>query len=227
MVDMMAMSVLLVVLFVLSGIFSGSETAYTTLSAAQLHQLSESGRAGRRVWRMCRHTNRLIVAILIGNNLANIGLSVVATAMLVAWVSDAGGEPGAHLWKLTLVLTVLVLILSEITPKVLARSRPQLVARLLSLPLRTWELVMWVPARLLEGVARGVRYVIGMPGEQTAEQKGQRELTALIDMGRSLGLLGEKDHEFMHRILRRSRTRSSNGIQERPDVLQKLFLREG
>jgi len=195
------------VLLVLSGLFSGSETAFTSLSPAQLHQLRLSGRTGRRVWRMCRRTSRLIVAILIGNNLANIGLSVVSTVLVLTWLKEQGLDPSTRLVELTVVLTFVVLIVAEITPKVLARSRPRFFSRLISLPLRLWVLLMWLPAALLEALARGVGRLVGVRGQLTDEQKSRIELATLIDMGRSEGLLGAYSHQFMHRIMRHGQRR--------------------
>ena len=78
---------------------------------------------------------------------------------------------------------------------------------------------MWVPAALLEALARLLGRTVGVTQELTAEQKGRSELTALIDMGHHVGLLGEKDHELMHRILRRGKTRLADLFVHRTKVV--------
>jgi len=109
--------VLLGVLLLLSGFFSGTETAFTSLTAAQVHDMRKlSPKRGMIIDRLMRRPARLLTTVLIGNNLVNVGASAVATVLTIT-LFGSGYE-----WAMTAVLTVLLLIFGEVTPKQLAIS---------------------------------------------------------------------------------------------------------
>ena len=114
----------IIVLIAVSGLFSGSETAVTAASKARMLQLEKAGdrRAGI-VGRLIQERERLIGALLLGNNLANILSSALATTVFVALFGDAG------VIYATLFMTAIVLVFAEILPKTLAITRPDDAAR--------------------------------------------------------------------------------------------------
>lgn len=110
--------IVLIILIILSGFFSAAETALTTVNVNKLRALSdEGGRRGKkalRVIKMRDNSSKLLSAILIGNNIVNLSASALATLLATnlfgkAWVGAATG-----------ILTFIILILGEITPKTLA-----------------------------------------------------------------------------------------------------------
>ena len=105
----------IVLLLLLSAIFSGSETALTTASQARMHHLKRKGnrRAGI-VSALNDRRERLLGTILLGNNLVNILASALATSVMIGWL----GDPGVA--YATVVMTLLILIFSEILPKTYA-----------------------------------------------------------------------------------------------------------
>jgi Mg2+/Co2+ transporter CorB len=105
----------IVVLLILSAIFSGSETALTTASQARMHHLQKEGnRRARSVNRLIEDRERLIGAILLGNNAVNILASALATNVLIALLGDVGVAIAS------VAMTALVLIFSEVMPKTYA-----------------------------------------------------------------------------------------------------------
>ena len=115
--------ILLVVLIVLSAFFSSSETSMMSLNRYRLKHLSKEGhRAARRASRLLERPDRLLGTILVGNNIVNILAASIATVIAV----DVWGEAGIAI--ATMILTVVVLIFGEITPKTLAALRPELIA---------------------------------------------------------------------------------------------------
>jgi Mg2+/Co2+ transporter CorB len=105
----------ILVLILLSAFFSGSETALTAASRPLMHQLENNGnrRAGM-INRLNEHQERLIGAILLGNNIVNILASALATSVMIALYGEAGVAYA------TLIMTLLVLIFAEILPKTYA-----------------------------------------------------------------------------------------------------------
>ncbi|MDP6707216.1 MAG: HlyC/CorC family transporter [Alphaproteobacteria bacterium] len=105
----------IVVLLLLSGLFSGSETALTAASRAQMLSLAKQGsRRAELVNFLSDHKERLIGSILLGNNLVNILASALATSLLIGIFGDAGVAYA------TVVMTALVLIFAEVLPKTYA-----------------------------------------------------------------------------------------------------------
>lgn len=106
---------IIILMLILSAFFSGSETALTGASKPVMHQLERSGdHRAEIVNRLHDHKERLIGAILLGNNLVNILASALATSLLIAAFGDAG------VVYATLAMTLLVLIFAEILPKTYA-----------------------------------------------------------------------------------------------------------
>ncbi|MCT7377382.1 HlyC/CorC family transporter [Chelativorans salis] len=111
--------VILALIF-LSFLFSGTETGMTAVSRARLHTLERTGdkRAGL-VSRLIERRNRLVGALLIGNNLVNIFASALATSLFLTLFGEAG------VFYATLVMTVMLVIFAEILPKSWALARPE------------------------------------------------------------------------------------------------------
>jgi putative hemolysin len=110
------MLILLVVFLGFSAFFSGSETALMAVSRLRLRHLAQTKPKGAGiVERLLKRPEKLIVTILLGNNLVNVAMSAIATALAISvW-----GERG--IVYVTVVLTIIILIFAEITPKVYAR----------------------------------------------------------------------------------------------------------
>ena len=121
---MLTTVIIIAILLILSAFFSGSETALTAASRPLMHQLEQNGdNRARIVNRLYEHKERLISAILLGNNLVNIMASALATSMLIALFGDAGVAYA------TIVMTLLVLIFAEILPKTYAFRNANQAAR--------------------------------------------------------------------------------------------------
>ncbi|MBF0187625.1 MAG: DUF21 domain-containing protein [Magnetococcales bacterium] len=111
----MADILILLLMLVLSGLFSGSETALTSVSMIRAEALMNEGRPGAKaLFALKSNTNRMLIAILIGNNLVNIGASAMTTVLATELFGALG--PGLAVGGLTLA----ILVFGEITPKTFA-----------------------------------------------------------------------------------------------------------
>ncbi|WP_208987538.1 HlyC/CorC family transporter [Roseibium marinum] len=179
------------VLLVLSGFFSGSETALTAASRARLHQLEKNGdwRAGVAN-RLMASRERLIGALLLGNNLVNILASALATSVFLSLF----GKSGVAL--ATLVMTVLVLVFSEVLPKTWAISNPERFALAVSPIVR---LVVAVFGPVVIGVEWIVRHLLKLVGVNVGDDKSilsaLDELRGAVDLQHIEGAIekGERD----------------------------------
>lgn len=186
---------LLLLLFALSALFSGSETAYFSLRSTDLAQLRSIERAaGRRAAALLDRANDLLSALLIGNLLANTAASVVATGLFLGWFGSRGLAAAVPL------LTLALLIFGEITPKLLALRWRRQVAMAVQRPLAFWVALMR-PLQMVIGWFIG-RLLRVLPFERT----GSRALTAAelqtaCDLAIEEGVLSETEGRFLARLL--------------------------
>ena len=116
---MIEIALAILVLLILSAFFSGSETALTAASRAVMHHLDQNGdQRAKMVNRLSEDKERLIGAILLGNNLVNILASALATSLLITLFGDTG------VVYATVAMTFLVLVFAEILPKTYAIRIP-------------------------------------------------------------------------------------------------------
>lgn len=123
--------IILLFLILLSGFFSGSEIGMMSLNRYRLrHLVKKNNKQAIRVNQMLARPDKLLSVVLIGNTLANIVASTVATLVGQRLYGDAG------IAIATVLLTLIILVFSEMTPKTLAALHPQQVAFITSLPLK-------------------------------------------------------------------------------------------
>lgn len=144
-------------LLVLSAFFSGSETALTATSRARMHKLEGDGdKRAARVNALIRDRERLIGAILLGNNLVNILASALATTLFLGLFGASGVA-----WA-TIVMTLLVVIFSEVAPKTAAIARPDSIAMFVA-PILRWIVLAFTPLTyVLQLVVRAALTLIGL-----------------------------------------------------------------
>ncbi len=205
--------VLLVILLGLSAVFSGSESAFFSLSAAELARLEASGsRAGRRAAALVRRSHDLLSALLMGNLLVNTAASVVATSVCLKLFGERGIAIAIP------VVTVLLLLFGEITPKLVALSRREKVAAVAQLPIGMWVLV----ARPVLWLTRGL--VDAVLGVLPADRPGSRplntgELQTACDLAIEDGTLTETEGRSLARLLQLSGVEVQHIMVPRPAVV--------
>ncbi|MEL7486277.1 MAG: HlyC/CorC family transporter, partial [Pseudomonadota bacterium] len=169
-----------VALLALSAFFSGSETALTATSRARMHKLEGDGdpRAGA-VNTLIQDRERLIGAILLGNNLVNILASVLTTSLFVSLF----GSGGSTLALATAVMTILVLVFAEVTPKTAAIARPDAFAMFIAPAMRVIVFVFAPVTRIVQMIVRGALHVVGLNvNEDSAVLSATEELRGAIDL---------------------------------------------
>src|ERR1700752_2200620 len=151
-----AFSVVLACLFV-SAFFAASETALTGASRASMLRLSKHGnRQAIIVSRLLDMRERLIGALLLGNNIANIGASALATGIFTAWFGAIG------VLYATGVMTVLVVIFAEVLPKTIAFNAPDRIALAVARPMMLTLLVLGPLLTVIEAVVRVLMRLLGI-----------------------------------------------------------------
>ncbi|MEL6959331.1 MAG: HlyC/CorC family transporter [Pseudomonadota bacterium] len=178
-------------LLVLSGFFSGSETALTAASRGKLRSNADKGNKGaERAFRITEDRERLIGSVLLGNNLVNI----LATALTTAMFTRALGEGGVAV--ATAIMTILILIFAEVLPKTYAITNPERAAGFASLPI---SIVVTVFAPIVSFVRVLVRGVLRAVGVQTDPDSNilavREEIAGALQMGHSEGVVEKEDRD--------------------------------
>jgi Mg2+/Co2+ transporter CorB len=165
-------------LLVCSGFFSGSETAMTGASRARMHALEQQGsRAATIVNRMWLRKERLIGAILLGNNLVNIAASAIATSVAITLLGENG------VFAATVVMTLLVLIFSEVLPKTYAIHHADRMAVFVGPILRVFVVIFGPVNHAIFLVVRGTLKLVGVDiGNPIGSDQSEEELRGAIDL---------------------------------------------
>lgn len=179
----------ILLLLVMSGFFSGSETALTAASRGKLRNQADKGSKGAaRALQITEDNERLIGSVLLGNNLVNILAASLATSIF----TRAFGESGVAL--ATLVMTLLVLIFAEVLPKTYAITNSEKAASLVSYPI---SVVVTIFAPIVAAVRLLVRGVLRIFGVQIDPDSNildvHAEIEGALAMAHSEGVV-EKEH---------------------------------
>ncbi|MCL1040579.1 MULTISPECIES: HlyC/CorC family transporter [Shewanella] len=171
-------SVLLILLFVLiiiSAYFSGSETAMMSLNRYRLRHLANSGHKGaKRAIKLLERPDRLIGLILIGNNLVNILASAIATILGIRLFGDLGVAIA------TGVLTLVVLVFAEVTPKTVAALHPERIAFPSSILLKALLVVLSPLVKIVNFITSTFLRLLGIRSVKADDALSQEELRTVV-----------------------------------------------
>ena len=187
----------IVVLLVLSAFFSGSETALTAASRARLHHLESQGnRRAKMVGRLSEQKDRLIGAILLGNNLVNILASALATSILISYFGDAG------VVYATIAMTALVLIFAEILLKTYALRRADRTALAVA-PII--NVIVFLLSPLTRGLQVIVRFNLRLVGIDVSASEqltsAAEEIRSTVDLHSMEGSIVKHERDMIGSIL--------------------------
>jgi Mg2+/Co2+ transporter CorB len=188
----------ILVLLTVSALFSAAETALTGVSRGRMHQLEREGdKAAKRVNRLIEDQERMLGAVLLGNNLINILCSALVTEVLSKSVPGAWGVAIA-----TGITTALVLIYAEVLPKTLAIGRPDLIARALSGPVWLMVQVFGPFIAAIQWVIGGCLRLIGIADVGAADAAAaQEEIRGAVEYHHSEGLVESRDRRMLGGVL--------------------------
>ncbi|MFC1801365.1 CNNM domain-containing protein [Nanoarchaeota archaeon] len=185
--------IILVVLLFFSAFFSGIETALMSLTMAKVNALVKQKKRGAHVLhRIKQKPKELIITILIGNNLVNIGAASLATVVF----TDLFGSKGLGI--ATGVMTFLILVFGEITPKTLATQNAQRISLLVARPIE-WLYYLLLPVVIVfELVTRVTSFILGSKKEKEISEE---EIKTIVTMGQAEGILSQEAAEMMHNVI--------------------------
>ena len=185
----------LVILLLLSAFFSSAETALTTVNKILMRTLSEAGnKKADRVLRVTDDSAKMLSAILIGNNLVNISASALATML----ASRLWGNVGAGI--ATGVLTLLVLIFGEVTPKTMATIHADTlslkIAWIIDLLMKVLTPVIFIVNKL----SLGFLFILRVDPNSKKSEMTEEELRTIVDVSQETGVIEDDERDMIHNL---------------------------
>lgn len=204
---------LLLAMLLLSIFFSGSETSLFALSETEIAGLAERpGRAGRRVRELLDSAPRLLAALLIGNLVANTVASVAATSMLMRSLGPGG------IFVAVPLMTIVLLLVGEITPKLVALRYRTAMSLIVQGPLSLWLLAMRPVLELVSRLSETL--LVRLPYDRTGSRPlTPAELATAAELAVDDGTLSETEGRFLARLLRLEEREVREVMTPRPAVV--------
>lgn len=187
--------IFLIVLVVLSGFFSGAETALTSVNKIRLKSLAENGNEkAARTLRVAENYERMISTVLIGNNIVNIASASLATVIFTVLL---GADRGAAVS--TVVMTIVVLIFGEVLPKNYAKNNADSLAMLVSGPISFLMTIFKPFSAALSALSRLMARLTG--GEDDKPSVTEEELKYIVESIEEEGVLEENESDLVQSAL--------------------------
>lgn len=187
--------VVLIILLLLSAFFSSAETALTTANRIRMRTLAEDGDArAARVLRITDDSGKMLSAILIGNNIVNLSASSIATSLAIKlWGSVGAGIA-------TGVLTLLILIFGEISPKTLATIHSERIALMYSGVISLLIKVLTPVIYIINKFSIGFLMLLRVDPNAGAQQMTEEELRTIVDVSKESGVIESEEHAMINNL---------------------------
>ena len=217
------------VLLCLSTFFSSCEMAFSTLNRIKLKSLAAKSKRARLVLKMLEMYDKLLSTVLIGNNVVNIAASALAAALFI----DLFGQKGVSI--ATLIMTILVLVIGDISPKALAKETPELTAIRNAQLLRFFMFLLTPINILISGWKKLLMIVFPVKGDRSTTEG---ELLTYVEEVRQEGAINIHEEAMIRQVIEFDDLRASGIFTPRIDVaavslscsleeIEKKFLETG
>ena len=204
--------ILMLICIAFSAYFSATETAFTSLNRVVIKTLANDGnRKAKRVLRLSENYDKLLTTILVGNNIVNIGLSSIATLFFIQNVSENLGATIS-----TIVVTIVVLIFGEITPKSIAKENAENFAMAISGSI-SFFMIIFTPLNYFFSFFKKI-------GSKLFKSKGvnsatENEILTLVDEAESQGEFDSEESELIRSAIEFSDVEAIDIFTPRVDVV--------
>lgn len=202
------------VLLAASAFLAMSEAAFLAINKVRLRHLMQRGSpSAKLVYQLLTHVDRLITTVLVSNNLVNVIITVLGTLLCVELLGVRRGPVVA-----SILMTLLILVVAEITPKLFAARHADRIALLLAWPLRGLIGLMRPIVWLLNGLSQVVLRLLGERRLPRSPLVTEEELKVMMEMGREAGVLAEQELRLLHRILEFSDSTVRDAMVPREEI---------
>ena len=186
--------IILLILLLLSGFFSSAETALTTVNKIRLRYLAEEGnKRAATTLKITENSGKMLSAILIGNNIVNLSASALTTSLAY----NLGGPAVAIA---SVVLTVLILLFGEITPKTLASIHSEKLALLYAPVIDIFMKVMTPVIFVINNLSNLVMLILRIDPNAKMNTMTENELRTIVDVSHEDGVIESEEKEMIYNV---------------------------
>lgn len=208
---------ILVILILLSGFFSASETALTAYRSNNLEKLDVEKK--RRVYELLKQwlkePNAMLTGLLIGNNIVNILASSIATVVIVNYF----GQKSSSVLLATAIMTVLILIFGEITPKLIARNNSSSIAEFVITIVYIIAFIFKPIIAFLMVISKLIGRILGINMTSSQMMITEEDIISFVNVGNAEGIIEEDEKEMIHSIVTLGETTAKEVMTPRTSML--------
>lgn len=193
--DSISQLIFLILLLLLSAFFSSAETAFTTVSRIRMRTLAENGsKQAKRVLNITDNMHKMLSAILIGNNVVNISASSIATTLAIKLFGNMGAGIA------TGILTILILIFGEISPKTFATIYADRIALTYSAVIYGLMYILTPVIFIINQLSIGFLRLLRVDPNAQKAAMTEEEFKTIVDVGHETGVLENSEHEMINNM---------------------------
>ncbi|MSR94042.1 HlyC/CorC family transporter [Clostridiaceae bacterium 68-1-5] len=185
---------ILLILLVLSALFSSAETALTTVNRIKMRSLAEEGtRHADLVLQLTEHSGKMLSAILIGNNIVNLTAASLATSLAYQF--------GGHMVAIASgILTLLILIFGEITPKTMATLHAERMSLFYAPTVSVYMKLMTPVIFVINGLSRGILFLFRVHADPGNRSMTENELRTIVEVSHEDGVIESDEREMIYNV---------------------------
>lgn len=189
---MTAYIIIILICLLFSAFFSATETAFASYSHTRIRTMAEDGNnKAKRVMELDNKFDKVLSTLLIGNNIVNILASSLATLLFIGWIK---GDADTASMVSTIVMTIVVLIFGEITPKTIAKENPESFAMGVA-PILKFFMLIFTPLTLLFGLWQ--KLMIKCFKKKEDDDLAEKELITIVEEAEEEGKIDEEESELI------------------------------
>ena len=201
---------IMAVLILFSAYFSATKTAFSSLSKTRLKVMSEESKKAALAYTISENYDKLISTVLIGNNIVNIAVASLGTVMFVDIIGEGIGATVS-----TVVVTIIVLIFGEVTPKGIAKNNPENFA-VFSAPIINLLMILFTPLSFILSKLKNL--ISKIFKSKKSAGMSQEELLLIVDEVEQEGVIDEDESELLHNAIEFSELCAEDILTHRVDI---------
>lgn len=184
-----------IILLCLSAFFSSSETALTTVNQIRMRTLADNGdKRAARVLRVTGNPGKMLSAILIGNNIVNLSASSISTSLAIHLFGNTGAGIA------TGILTFLILIFGEVTPKTMATIKADSMSLTVAAPIGFLMKILTPVIFIINKLSLGLMFLLHINIKDAQKKMTEEELRTIVDVSQENGVIEHEERDMIHNL---------------------------
>lgn len=185
----------IIILLCLSAFFSSSETALTTVNQIRMRTLADNGdKRAARVLHVTGNPGKMLSAILIGNNIVNLSASSISTSLAIHLFGNTGAGIA------TGILTFLILIFGEVTPKTMATIKADSMSLTAAAPIGFLMKILTPVIFIINKLSLGLIFLLHVNIKDAQKKMTEEELRTIVDVSQENGVIEHEERDMIHNL---------------------------